>query len=124
MVDLKKMSREEIERRRARAYDNRTEVARVAAAAAWSKPEYPGSPVRMQMLRRDDELGDVRIQWYGPASFHVGSFLPGRTTCSPGDTPKTAPEIDEWCETEGAANAFFDVYVLQAREDGWEDYTS
>jgi len=66
------------------------------------KPKYPGYAVRIQRLTKDDEVGDVRIMDYGMSPYcryRVASFLPGRSVCVEGDTPKTEPERDAWCET-------------------------
>lgn len=91
----------------------------------WSTPQYPGDAVRMLplvMCKPPTEMGDVRIQHYGVGSYRVASFLPGRTVCCEGDTPKTEPESEEWCETVAGANAWFDLFVSRAKRDGWVDY--
>ncbi len=85
----------------------------------WSKPKYPGDTVCLCQLRKNGELGDVRIQWYGEASVRVGAFLPGRVIQNDGDTPKVEPNKDEWCATRDAANSFFELFISQALADGW-----
>lgn len=89
----------------------------------WTKPAYPGDAVRMQMLRRGDEIGDVRIQAYNEVSFCIATFLPGNTVCFPGDTAKVEPEHSEWTGVREKAVAIFETMLATARADGWEDYT-
>ena len=88
----------------------------------WTKPAYPGDAVRMQMLRRRDEIGDVRIQDYGDSKLCVAAFLPGSPVQLPGDTPKTEPNWSRWRYTKDSADTSFDVYLAAARADGWEVY--
>lgn len=87
----------------------------------WMKPRHPGDAVRILMLYRGDEIGDIRIQDYGEF-VKVATFLPGRTTCSPGDTPKTAPEKSETFTNSYAADNLFDNYVQEAYADLWQNY--
>lgn len=87
----------------------------------WTEAKYPGDAVRIQMLHRDGELGDIRIQLYDGQA-HVCAFLPGQCTMSPGDTPKTAPEKSEWATSSFAADELFDRYVREAYADGWQNY--
>lgn len=99
----------------------------------WTEPKYPGDAVREQMLYRRHvdsatgpavELGDIRIQHYG-SFVKVGSFLPGVTECSPGDTPKTWPEKHETFRGDNQldqADGVFDRYVQDAYADGWQNY--
>ena len=95
----------------------------------WTEPKYPGDAVRMLMLYRGGhgrpvELGDIRIQHYG-TTLKVGSFLPGETECSPGDTPKTWPEKHETFRADNQsdfADGAFDGYVQEAYADGWQNY--
>lgn len=91
----------------------------------WTEPKYPGDDVRIALLIRGAEIGDVRIQDYGEGinnRYRVGQFLPGVEECSPGDTPKVWPERGAYCATPGEANSTFLEYVRLAREDGWQDY--
>lgn len=87
----------------------------------WTKPKYPGDAVRILMLHRRGELGDIRIQDY-ETFVKVGSFLPGVEECSPGDTPKTWPENYMTFTSSPAADAMFDNYVQAAYADGWQNY--
>lgn len=87
----------------------------------WTEPAYPGDTVRVLDLIRGRELGSVRIQHYG-TRVRVGSFLPGETECSPGDTPKTWPEKHEYCSNSFGADVVFDRYVQEAYGDGWQNY--
>jgi len=94
----------------------------------WTEPEYPGDAVRIQMLYRGDGrervIGDVRIQHYG-SFVKVGSFLPGETECSPGDTPKTWPEKSETFRGDNQmdlADGAFDRLVQEAYADLWQNY--
>ena len=89
----------------------------------WSKPNYPGAPVRMQQFAWGDpvtELGDVRVQHYGNDTYCVAAFLPGRDICVEGDTPKTEPEKSEWVPTKERADKLFDKFVADAIADGWQ----
>lgn len=89
----------------------------------WTTAKYPGDAVRITMIRRGNEIGDVRIQHYDVAGrVRVGSFLPGCVVESPGDTPKTEPEKHEWCRTRAHADLVFDQYVGQAQAEGWTEY--
>jgi hypothetical protein len=95
----------------------------------WTEPSYPGDTVREVMLHRRDihggdlveEIGTICIQHYGK-SVRVGSFLPGVSACSPGDTLKTEPEKSEWCTSSFAADDLFDKYLGEAYEDFWQNY--
>lgn len=94
----------------------------------WKKPEYPGDTVRIHMLIRGRELGDVRIQHYAGMkagdTVRVGCFLPGVEESSPGDTPKVWPEFDTKLPADQveAANGVFDAYLACAHEAGWKDF--
>lgn len=88
----------------------------------WKEPNYPGDAVRMIMLVRNDEIGDIRIQHHGATGLKVCAFLPGVTECPPGDTPKTWPEESEWVTSEDAANRLFAQYEAKARANGWRDW--
>lgn len=92
----------------------------------WTEAKYPGDAVRIQMLYRRDargrvELGDIRIQKYDNV-VRVASFLPGIEECSPGDTPKTAPEKSMHYRFADPADGEFDKYVQEAYADGWQNY--
>jgi hypothetical protein len=91
--------------------------------AGWTKPKHPGDAVRITMLRRGNELGDVRIQHYG-RTVRVASFAPGYETCFPGDTPKMNPDNSEWFDASEQARADdqLNAYVEQAKADGWIEY--
>jgi hypothetical protein len=85
--------------------------------------KYPGDAIRLRLLIKGDELGDVRIQDYGSASkqrYKVGTFLPGVTECTPGDTPKTWPEKDFWTNDGDEAIRVFTLYVMESMKDGWK----
>jgi len=86
----------------------------------WTEPKYPGDAVRILLLKRGDETGDVRIQQYGRQAL-VATFLPGHSFCCPGDTPKTEPECSEWCTNSFRADEVFDTYVAKAYEEGWQN---
>lgn len=93
----------------------------------WTEPKYPGDAVRIALLiRGEHELGDVRIQDYGPGKdgkrYRVGTFLPGETECTPGHTPKTWPDKSVWRTTPGEANSTFLEYVRIAKASDWKDY--
>lgn len=94
----------------------------------WTEAKYPGDAVRILMLKRghgrEMELGDIRIQDYGDF-VKVGTFLPGETECSPGDTPKTWPEKHEIFRGDNQtdlADAEFDKYVQEAYAAGWQNF--
>src|ERR1700757_4477322 len=87
----------------------------------WTKPKYPGDAVRILRVKRGAETGDIRIQDY-ENFVKVGSFLPGRTECSPGDTPKVWPEKWETFTSSPAADDQFDRYVQEAYADGWQNF--
>jgi hypothetical protein len=87
----------------------------------WTKPKYPGDAVRIVMLHRNGEIGDIRIQQYDN-HVTVGTFLPGVIECSPGDTPKTRPEKSETCVNSFLADDIFDRYLAEAYEEFWQDY--
>jgi hypothetical protein len=95
----------------------------------WTEAKYPGDAVRILALYREyapgrHELGDIRIQHY-ETFVKVGSFLPGVTECSPGDTPKTWPEVHNVYRGDNQADladAEFDRYVQDAYADGWQNY--
>jgi len=85
----------------------------------WTTPKHPGDSVRITRFKRGDEVGDVRIQWYGETSVKVGSFLPGEVQDLPGDTPKVWPERSQYHRTRDAADSHFEVYVKEALREGW-----
>lgn len=85
-------------------------------------PKYPGDSWVIVYLEKAGEIGDVRVQFY-ESYFRVASFLPGRTECSPGDTPKTVPERDQWIEDRREANKVFVQYVIAAFREGWKPVT-
>ena len=87
----------------------------------WSKPKYPGAPVRNIWLVRNEIGGDIRIQHYGD-NVRVASFLPGYVSAPPGDTPKIVPEQDKWfaATNVAVANAQFDIYLAMAKASGWK----
>ncbi len=98
---------------------------------AWSIARYPGDPVRMITFEHPEtkKIGDVRIQWYGSPNHsminvRVGAFLPGVLIESPGDTPKTEPDLSEWANDKAIADAVFDRYCEQARTMGWKEKAS
>lgn len=82
---------------------------------------YPGDSVLISMFTRGAELGDIRIQRYGDASFRVAMFLPGVPVCNPGDSPKTEPEQSEWFTTEPAARNVYNLYRTAALRMGWTE---
>lgn len=98
--------------------------------SGWTTPRYPGDAVRIALLIRSDqygdELGEVRIQDYGPTvktnRYHIGAYLPGVCECHPGDTPKTEPDRSAWFSTPEAADVAFVQFVDVARTEGWADY--
>lgn len=85
-------------------------------------PKYPGDSCVIVYLKKADEIGDVRVQVYD-SHYRVATFLPGRSECPPGDTPKTVPERDQWTEDRREADKVFVQYVIAAFRDGWEPYT-
>lgn len=87
----------------------------------WTEPQYPGDSVRLRMLRRGDLLGDVRIQHYGE-KVRVATFTPGKCTCFPGDTPKTAPNESSWHVNNFTADEAFDEFVQAAYAAGWQNW--
>lgn len=94
----------------------------------WTEAKYPGDAVRILMLYRGNgrarEIGDIRIQHYS-TYVKVGTFLPGETECSPGDTPKTWPEKHETFRADNEtdkADAEFDKYAQEAYAAGWQNY--
>lgn len=94
--------------------------------ADWTEPKYPGDSIMRVDLVRGDELGDVRVQWYGDGlkpkdndSLKVGTFLPGVEECSPGDTPKVWPERSEYVHSKAAAARILVQYLIAAFRDGW-----
>lgn len=89
-------------------------------ACKWEPAKYPGGVVRITMLCKGDELGDIRIfDRLGSEQYRVGSFLPGETECPPGDTPKTWPEKSKWCPDQKSANRVFAAYLKAALNEGW-----
>jgi hypothetical protein len=90
----------------------------------WRTPQYPGDTVRILDVRKDAEVGSIRIQAYGNPSnptFKVGTFLPGEIECAPGDTPKVWPEEFEWTKSVEIADQIFDAYTEKAFADGWKE---
>lgn len=94
--------------------------------ADWRTPKYPGDSILYVGLVRGDEMGDVRVQWYGNGlkqedgdSLKVGSFLPGEVQSSPGDTPKVWPERSEYVTDKETAAKLFLAYVTEAVRNGW-----
>lgn len=96
------------------------------AGHVWDAPKHPGDTVRGVLLRRGDEIGDVRIMSYSQAQegmqVRVAAFLPGHTVELPGDTPKTEATLDCWHTTRAGANRAYDAYLAQALADGWVEY--
>lgn len=94
--------------------------------ADWTKPDYPGDAVRIALLIRGRELGDVRIQDYGSSvktnRYNIGMFLPGVVECSPGDTPKIWPDHNARCNEPATANSAFEQFLQAAYAEGWKDY--
>lgn len=88
----------------------------------WITASYPGASVRMQLLQRGGkEVGDIRVQQYGE-KWCVATFLPGRDVFLPGDTPKVEPEDSFWTDNPEWADERFDLWVAQARADGWSNF--
>lgn len=94
--------------------------------ADWRDPQYPGDTIMIVRLTKGDEIGDVRVQWYGNGveakdddRLKVGSFLPGVIECSPGDTPKCWPERWEWVTDKAAASRLLVQYLIVAFRMGW-----
>lgn len=85
-------------------------------------PKYPGDSIRIALLRRGTEFGDVRIQKYDSGNYRVGSFTPGHETNIPGDTPKMEPDLDLWCGSPADAMREFDHQLARAHKKGWLDY--
>lgn len=100
------------------------------ARGEWTTAKHPSDTVRCHMLQWGNpatELGEILItDWRGDMMrpYRVMALLPGVTTCSPGDTPKTVPESEHWAATKAEANEWFDLFVSRAHADGWKDYTS
>lgn len=92
------------------------------SALEWQTPKYPGDAVLSLLLRKGDELGDVRVQWYKDDALRVAAFLPGYETSFPGDTPKMNPERDEWVTTREEASRVYVQYIIAAFRDGWAVY--
>lgn len=89
----------------------------------YREPRYPGDTIRTHMLVRGDELGDIRVQWVGgKREMKVCAFIPGNTECTPGDTPKTWPDLYRYCETQELADTYFQQFVQNAYAQGWVDY--
>lgn len=87
----------------------------------WTKPAFPGDAVRFMSLRRDGEIGDVRIQQYAPDKNRVGTFLPGVLVELPGDSPKMEPDRSQWCNSATVADVVFNEFVRAAFEARWSD---
>lgn len=94
--------------------------------SVWTEPRYPGDTILIVHLVKGDELGDVRVQWYGNGltaqpddKLKVGSFTPGYDECSPGDTPKFWPDKSEWFNDRDAASRQLVQYLIAAFRDGW-----
>lgn len=96
------------------------------AKHAFSTPKYPGDTVKLVQFKRGDEIGDVRVQDYqgtmkpGIGRYKVGTFLPGVTECSPGDTPKIWPEKSLYTHTPEEAEIVLAQYTLLALGEGWK----
>lgn len=91
----------------------------------WTEAKYPGDAVRIELLRRGDEIGDIRIQDYNERltqAYRVAAFLPGVDVCLPGDTPKTEPDKHQWDLSKREADAHFDRFLAEAHRDGWVHY--
>lgn len=93
-------------------------LAELSDREGWTKPAQPGGAVRITYLERAQELGDVRIQQYD-RKYRVAAFLPGVSVFLPGDTPKTEPEVSQWCAFPDFADRAFERLVIQAAGDGW-----
>lgn len=85
----------------------------------WQEPKHPGSTILRLDLRRGEEVGDVRVQWYGDDKLKVGSFTPGVVESSPGDTPKVWPESSVWVGDADEASKMFVELAQAAMRDGW-----
>lgn len=94
------------------------------STVVWDEPKHPGDSVRITSMRRGDEIGDIRIQWYEDKVM-VATYLPGRLTpLIEGDTPKVEPECSAWFTLPGSrnhANNKFDAWVDNARTVGWTE---
>lgn len=86
----------------------------------WRETKYPGDAALNLDVTKDDEMGMIRIQVYGPGSYMVASYTPGRSECSPGDTPKFVPDKSVWCAQKGEADRQFVAYVIGAFRAGWK----
>lgn len=85
-------------------------------------PRYPGYAIRIVYLRRGEETGDVRLEWYSDESYRVAAFVPGRMTCvTEGDTPKMEPEWHEWVGSLTMAEHEFYYRIARCKADGWID---
>lgn len=96
-----------------------------AKRIAWSAPRRPGDTVRIEYLKRGDEIGNIRIQDYMDSiktkyRYKIGSFLPGEIQESSGDTPKVWPEKHKVSASVAQSNKQFNQYVNSAIcDDGW-----
>lgn len=86
----------------------------------WRETKYPGDAAVNLDVMKDDDIGMIRIQVYGPGSYMVASYTPGYETSSPGDTPKFNPEKVMWCEHKGDADRQFVAYCIGAFRAGWK----
>jgi hypothetical protein len=95
---------------------------------AFTEPKYPGDTVRIVRFVRHGghEFGDVRVQDYmgamkpGVGRYKVGTFLPGVTEWSQGDTPKIWPEKHIYVGTVEEADAVLAQYTLLALAESWQ----
>lgn len=86
----------------------------------WREPKYPGDAGLNLDVTQGDEMGMIRVQVYGPDSYMVASYTPGRSECFPGDTPKFVPDKSVWCKTRDEASRQFMTYVIGAFRAGWK----
>lgn len=87
--------------------------------------QYPGQPIRETLLSKGGVVGAVAIRDYGESAKHryrVAAFCPGEVQSTPGDTFKTWPEREDWCDYIDEALDFFDIYSATAKLDGWREY--
>lgn len=100
------------------------ELKAASARGACIEARHSGDMIRVVDLIRGDEIGMIAIfdnlDCATPGNrYRVGSFLPGETQCSPGDTPKTWPEQHEMTDDKAKANRLFADYLTAANRDGW-----
>jgi len=80
----------------------------------WIEPKYPDDVVRMAILIRNNDSGDIRIQAMDDDIYRIGSFLPGRIVGN-----KLEPERATWTKSKQQADNFFDRYLAEAIAAGW-----